>query len=114
MTTVHDADTGEEVTNVTDAVIYLRVNSVNEAAITYYEKDHSKKTAISANPEVDVLAMERHYWLDTVVSQALTEVSQRCTERITALQYEEVQGIGAALISDIERHFRSNETVLTN
>ena len=110
MCTVHDADTGEEITNISDIVVYLRVSSINEAAITYYEKDdghnRTKKTAMSANPELDVLAMERHTWLETVVFQALGEASMCWGERPRGVfQSEEAKRIGDTLIAEIARHY---------
>jgi hypothetical protein len=113
MTTVHDADTGEEITNITDVVVYLRVNGINEAAITYYEEDNTKRptknTAMSANPDVDVLAMERDSWLETMVFQALGEASMCWGERPRGVfQGQEAKRIGNELIAEITRHYRTN------
>jgi|SRR5579872_1949731 len=117
MTTVHDADTGEQITNISDIVIYLRATSINEAAITYYEQDaafdHTKKTTISANPELDVLAMERDSWLETMVFQALGEASMCWGERPRGVfDSTNAKRIGDELIAEIIRHY-SNPQLLT-
>lgn len=109
--TVHDADTGEEIPNISDIVVYLRVSSINEAAITYYEDadrpgNLRKKRAMSANPELDVYAMERRTWLETVVFQALGEASM-CWEEGTRGRFmgEEAKRIGNELIAILEEHY---------
>lgn len=112
MCTVHDADTGEEITNITDIVVYLRVNGINEAAITYYDdlpNKPTKKTSTSPDPELDVLAMERRSWLETVVFQALGEASMCWGERPRGIfDSANAKRIGDELIAEIVRHYRSN------
>ena len=62
MLTVHDADTGEEITNFTDVEMHLHVSRLNTATVIYLEEDEQRKpiekTGITANPEVAVTAME--------------------------------------------------------
>ena len=122
--TVHDADTGEQITNIRDIVVYLRAGGINEAAVTYYEQnsdgtlnnkhDAVKTTTLSSIAELDVLAMEERSWLTTIVFQALGEASMCWSERPRSVfQSQEAQRIGNALIHEILRvihHERTNAT----
>jgi hypothetical protein len=67
--TVHDADTGEQLTHVAAIDMHLEVGAVSTATVQYYEEDeHGKlaldngkpirKTVGTSNPEVSVTAME--------------------------------------------------------
>lgn len=62
MLTVHDADTGEEITNFTDVEMHLHVMLLNTATVIYLEEDEYgrpiEKTGVTENPEVAVTALE--------------------------------------------------------
>lgn len=69
-TTIHDLDTGEELTNVATAVIYLNPMKLNEAELTYHEVDQQgnfvvvegdvvvKKLRVD-RPEIDLTVYEK-------------------------------------------------------
>ncbi len=56
--TVHDAETGEQITNITSVDLHLEPDLLNVATVTYIEQDEHEKTGLSARPEVSVTALE--------------------------------------------------------
>jgi hypothetical protein len=67
---VHDLETGEEITNVTSAIVYLDARRMNIVSLTYYEIDEHNKVVVKdgepvekeielSNPEIAITAFEQ-------------------------------------------------------
>jgi hypothetical protein len=59
--TVHDADTGEPIENITALTIHVGVGKLNKAEVIYYPSDHHlpiEKKITTDNPEFSLTALE--------------------------------------------------------